>query len=100
MVCALFSFLSPDYGNLITGFRVPTQPRNSLLFHSLDPEASLVRGQLLRHKQNMTLLRPVREAHLLPAAACHVSDLQRERFLRSERWSLYYKKISGLEDKR
>lgn len=43
MVCALFSLFPTDYGNLITGFRVPLQLHNSLLFHSLDPEMSLFR---------------------------------------------------------
>lgn len=43
MVCALFSLLSTDYGNLLTGFRVPIQQHNSLLLHSLDPEMSLFR---------------------------------------------------------
>lgn len=51
-VCFIFLLLPPDYGNLITAFSVPIQPHNSSLFHSSDPEVSLVQGQLLRQEEN------------------------------------------------
>lgn len=77
----VFLLLPPDYYNLTAGFSVPIQPRSSLFFHSLDPGVSLVQGQLLRHKENTTRSQwPDGEVHLLPAAACHGSDLQQRRF--------------------
>lgn len=94
MVCALFSLLSTDYGNLLTGFRVPIQQHNSLLLHSLDPEMSLFRVSCERWKGYCS-----GGSAPLPAAVFHITVLQQESFLQSESWSSGHKKISALEDK-
>ena len=48
----IFLLLPPDYGSLRTGFSVPIQAHNSLPLLLLDPEVSLVQGQLPRHPEN------------------------------------------------
>lgn len=94
MICALFSLLSTDYGNLITGFRVPIQPHNSSLFHSSDPEMSLFRDSCGTWKGYSS-------GRSAPLACCCVPHHCRAAGEVTPKWMLVtcYKKISALEDK-